>query len=252
MATPKYRPIPIAEIQEPPTPLRGQIGPGGLRELMDSLSTHGLLQPILIRHTGFNYTIIAGHRRFLAAKALGWQTIDANVTTATDDLWSELALIENVQREDLTPVEEARVVYALVKDDEADVDVVARRFGKSRAWVDARLQLLEYPEDLLAAIHAGQISLAVAKELARVAANGYRGYLLESAVNNGCTAQVARMWATEWEKSNPDPDQRVTASTGPTPPYEGQAVGIGCAGCRRLHPVAELRPIYFCSPCLQD
>lgn len=250
METPKYRPIPIAEIKEPPKLLRGQVNPERLQELAHSMNVHGLLQAILVKPTDDGYVVIAGDRRFLAAKSLGWEKIDARILPKSTTADLTLALIENIQREDLTPIEEARLIHHFVHDLEKDVDSIAFAFGKKRHWVDTRLDLLGYPPDILTAIHAGHITLAVAKELAPITGEAYRTYLIESARDNGCTARVARMWFEDWRKSHPDPDQRITANTGPSPPYEGQAVGIGCGWCRRLFPVAELKPVYGCQRCL--
>lgn len=248
----RFRALSMSTIQEPPAPLRGAIDSERLAELAASLSAQGQLQPILVRPDGDTFVIIAGHRRFLAARSLGWETIEAKILPAGVKDEQILSLVENLHREDLTPVEEARVVYNLVMDQNLDVDLVASRFAKSRTWIDGRLELLEYPPDLLTAIHAGTIGLGSARELARVKNDGYRQWLLEQATTNGATARTTRMWADEWCRTHSETGEEITAHTGPPPPYEGQPVGIGCAGCGELFPIAQLRPLYTCPNCIKD
>lgn len=247
-----FRRVPMSQIAEPPEPLRGHIDPERLAELASSLSTQGLLQPILLRPEGTNYVIIAGHRRFLAAQSLGWDHIDAKLLPAGVRDEQILSLVENLHREDLTPVEEARVVYNMVIENNLDVDIAASRFGKSRSWIESRLELCNYPHDLLDAIHNRDISLGVARELARVTNDGYRQWLLQNARDNGCTARTARIWSDEWTGTQQATGEEINAQPGPPPPYQGQPVGIACGKCDVLFPIAQLRPIYCCPHCIKD
>jgi ParB family chromosome partitioning protein len=231
--------------------LRGSHDPEKLRELAASLKELGQLQPILLHVTAEGLTIVAGHRRYLAARLLRWETIEAKVLPKLIGDSTLTALAENVHREDLTPVEEGRVLYQLVIDQGQDVDQVAAQFGKSRAWVDGRLELCQYPKDLLDAVHAKTISLGVARELARVTDDGYRGYLLYHAVQGGATTSSARIQVEDWIRSHTPAGEAPTATAGPPPPYQGQGVGLECAGCTKLYPIGDLRPLHFCPDCLQ-
>lgn len=246
-----FRTVPMASIHPPPEPLRITISAEKVKELADSLAVHGLLQPLVVKLVKGGYQIIAGHRRFLAASLLDWKEITCRVLPATTTDEGIISLVENVQRENLTPLEEARVIHTLVVEQERDVDTVARRFGKSRLWVDRRLEMLDWPQEILTAVHLDKVSLAVARELIRVKDDSYRKHLLDSASNNGATAMTARVWADEWERSHAYPGGPVTADPEPTIPYQGQTVGIACGGCGRLHPIQHLRTIYLCRPCVE-
>lgn len=246
----RYLPVPMSQINEPPEPLRGSHDPDKLKELAASLREHGQLQPILLVPSGEGFTIVAGHRRFLAARLLGWDKIEAKVLPSTLATWEIAALAENVHRENLTPVEEARVIFKLVVTEERDVDAVATQFGKSRAWVDHRLDLCQYPHDLLDAVHKRDVSLAAAAHLARVTDDGYRAYLLDAARNNGCTERLARSWADDWEAAHARQGEPTTAADTSATPYHGQGVGLECAGCSKLYAVASLRPLHYCPECL--
>lgn len=247
-----FQTVSMSRISEPPSPLRANIHGERLAELARSLATDGLLNPITVRESGDAYIIIAGHRRFLAARSLGWDSIDAKIIHQHEHDTPIISLIENVHREPLTPIEEARVLYDVIVAGGMDVDLAAARFGKSRAWVDGRLELIDYPPDLITALHEATIALGVARELARVADQGYREYLLDNAIHNGCTAKTARLWVDEWERSAGIQGQQTTAFAGPSPPYQGQPVGVACGGCDVLMPIENLRPLLCCPLCIKE
>lgn len=240
----------LAKIQPPAAPLRISIDPGGIQELADSLHRHGQLQPILVAiMDGDQYEIIEGHRRFLAAELLAWEKINATIRTASDH-HQLLSAIANIHREQLTPIEEARVVHALVVEQKFDVDFVAQRFCKSRAWVDGRLEIIDWPKDLYDAVHFNAMPLAVAKELTRVKDRDYRQHLIATWKSNGGSSLTARIWADDWQRLYQETGQSLTADTDPTPPYSGQRVGVECAGCGTLYPIAHLTTVYICRQCV--
>ncbi len=247
----RFQNVPLSQIIEPPAPLRGSIDPAKLEELAASLRELGQLQPILLQPTPEGLAIVAGHRRFLAVRLLGWESIEAKILPKALGTWELHALAENVHREDLTPVEEARILYRLIVEEGRDVDAVARQFGKGRAWVDGRLELSQFPPDLLQAVHHKAISLGVARELSRVNDDGYRAYLLHYASENGATIRSIRIQVADWEASRGPQGEPLTAGPQPGPVYQGQDVGLGCAGCGRLHPIGDLRPLHYCADCLK-
>lgn len=215
------------------------------------MEAHGLLQPIVVTPTDSAYTIIAGDRRYLAARLLGWETIEAKVIQRPPPDTETLTLVENIHREDLTPLEEARVVHQLVITRGMDVDLVARRFGKGRGWVDNRLEMYAWHENILDAIHEGKITIAVGRQLNNVTDEGYRAYLIRMAHDNGATSRTARIWFEDWERTLRETGQHPTAETRPVQPYSGQAVGVACGACEKMLPVSQLTTIYVCWGCLQ-
>jgi len=249
----KVKLIPLDSIEPPQKPLRAWIDDEKIRELAASMESVGLLQPIIVRPDGNRYVIVAGHRRFLAAKLLGWKEIETRILPSTKTQSELVSLIENIQRENLSPLEEARIVHELVINRRFDVDTVARQFGKSRGWIDSRLELLELPEDLQRAVDAGQISFAAAKIFAEVDDPEWRRWYLREARENGCTSRTARLWVDDWKRTR-HPEQ--AAAQGPanmitSPPPEPQRVGLECAHCGELKPLLELKHFYVCLNCLQ-
>lgn len=137
-----------------------------LRELADSLTRHGFLQPVVVRLSGSGYELIAGERRWRAAKLAGLERIPALVREGvTDDQMLELALVENVQREDLDAIERALGFRAMVVTLGLTQEEVAKKVGLQRATVANQLRLLDLPSDVQVALSRGLISMGHARAL---------------------------------------------------------------------------------------
>ncbi len=139
-----------------------------LQLLADSVREHGIIQPIAVREIdglGENYEIIAGERRWRAAKLAGLDEIPAVVMTGDDLKIAELALIENVQRKDLNPVEEAMAYRALIERFGLKQEEVAQQAGKSRSAVANLLRLLELPDDILVLVQEDKLSMGHARAI---------------------------------------------------------------------------------------
>lgn len=137
-----------------------------LEELAASIREHGLLQPILVREYGEGrYQIIAGERRFRASKLAGLEEIPVIILDKTDREAAEIALIENIQREDLNPVEEALAYRALSEEHGLTQDELADRVGKSRSAVANAMRLLALPEEVLRMVAQGDLSAGHARTL---------------------------------------------------------------------------------------
>lgn len=191
--------ISLAKIDLPTKDLRATIDEDALDELADSMRDRGQLQPIGIRATaGDRFEVVFGARRYRAAKLNGWTEIEANITEAHDDENTAAdKLIENVQRQDLTPIEEAYGIFELIGDDPPDIRKLQRQTGKSRAWILSRLELIELPEDIQGAVQAGVLGLGVAKALATIENQQVREQYTQHAVDNGCTTDLAQIWANQ-------------------------------------------------------
>ena len=139
-----------------------------LQMLADSISEHGVIQPIAVREIGAlseNYEIIAGERRWRAAKMAGLDEIPAIVLTGDDLKIAEISLIENIQRQDLNPIEEALAYKALIERFGLKQEEVARQVGKSRSAVANMLRLLELPDEVLIMVQDGKLSMGHARAL---------------------------------------------------------------------------------------
>lgn len=160
--------IPLDKIQPNPRQPRGDMDAVGLEELAESIREQGVLQPILVRPLEGNidrYELVAGERRWRASGVAGLEKIPALVRNLTDGESLELAILENVQREDLNPVETAKGYDALIREFDYSHKKVGRRVGKSRMAVTNLLRLLRLPEPVLAWVANGSLTTGHARAL---------------------------------------------------------------------------------------
>lgn len=136
-----------------------------LQELADSIQEHGILQPIAVRKKGQKYEIVAGERRYRAAQLAGLELLPAIVKELTDSQMMELAILENLQREDLTVIEEAEAYQSLMENLHLTQEELSKRLGKSRPHIANHVRLLALPEDVRALMNEGILSMGQGRAL---------------------------------------------------------------------------------------
>lgn len=140
-----------------------------IKELAQTLKTHGMIQPIVVRQKGENeYELIAGERRYRAAKSLNWEKIPAIVRQLNDTETASIALIENIQREDLSVIEEAIAYVKLIELHNLTQEALAQRLGKSQSTIANRIRLLSLPEKIQQAINEQEITERHARALLKL------------------------------------------------------------------------------------
>ena len=160
--------LPIKDIKPNPFQPRQTVDPAALDELVSSIKQVGLLQPVVVRRAnggGAGYELIAGERRLRACQQLGWEHIPAVQREADDRTLLTLALIENLQRDDLSPVDEARGYERLIAEFPPPQQDVADAVGRDRSTVANALRLLKLPETVLQMLHEGHLSVGHARAL---------------------------------------------------------------------------------------
>lgn len=165
--TNKVSTLRISEIEPRRSQPRKYFDPESLSQLADSIAANGIIQPIVVRESESNgyYQIIAGERRWRAAKQAGLSEVPVVILDADDRKAAEYALIENIQREDLNPLEEATGLKALVEEYSMTQEEIAKEVGKSRAAVANSLRLLELPDDIKDLVEGGLLSAGHARAL---------------------------------------------------------------------------------------
>ncbi len=217
----QLRELPIELIVPSPSQPRRRFDGDSLQALADSLGERGVLQPVLVRpKAGGTYEIVAGERRWRAAQIAGLETIPALVSSRDDAEAIELALIENMAREDLSPIEEARACAALVEDLELTREEVGRRVGRSRVAVSNLIRLLDLPEDALELVQEGTLSEGHGRALLLAEDHGARASLARTAAQEGWSVRTvearARAHNAAAGTGQPDPRRkRMTASPHP-------------------------------------
>jgi ParB family chromosome partitioning protein len=185
------RMIPVELVAPNPKQPRRAFDDAGLEALAGSLRERGVLQPVLVRPVaGGTYELVAGERRWRAAQLAGLETIPALVRARDDAEALEAALIENMAREDLNPVEEARACAALVEELGLTRESVGLRVGRSRVAVSNLLRLLDLPDDALALIEQGDLSEGHGRALLLATDHADRRRLARSAVADGWSVRA--------------------------------------------------------------
>jgi len=160
-----YREVPVAAIRPNPYQPRDAFDEETIAKLADSIREVGLLQPVLVRPAGDGFELIAGERRWRAARRVGLQVIPAVVRETDDNTALEEALVENLQREDLNPLEEAGAYQQLIEDFGLTHEQVAARVGRSRASISNTLRLLQLPPSIQRAVREKQLTMGHARAL---------------------------------------------------------------------------------------
>jgi ParB family transcriptional regulator, chromosome partitioning protein len=162
------RHVPVDRIEANPDNPRLLFEESALEELAGSIREHGILQPVLVRPMGDGYQLVAGERRWRAAIRAGLETIPALVEQLDDEAALEIAVIENLQREDLSPLEEATMFEKMVTEHGYSIRKLAQKLGKDKGYLENRLRLADAPEEIRALVSVRKDTLSHAYELLKV------------------------------------------------------------------------------------
>lgn len=160
-----------------------------LEELAASIREHGVIQPIIVRENGDMYELVAGERRWRAAKKLGHTTIPAIIKEYTDGEVMEIALIENLQREDLNPIEEAAAYKQLMEEFGLTQDELSKKIGKSRSLIANSIRLLNLPAEIQELLEKGAITTGHARSLLSLDDKGMQMELARRIIEEGLTVR---------------------------------------------------------------
>ena len=160
--------IPLTEIRSNPYQPRKNFDEKALLEFADSIKEHGVIQPIIVKKSIKGYELIAGERRTRASKIAGKETIPAIIRDLTDQEMMEIALIENIQRENLNPIEEAEAFSKIIETSKITQEEAAKKFGKSRSYITNILGLLRLPDSTKKYVQEGKISMGHARVLSKL------------------------------------------------------------------------------------
>ena len=191
--------IPTVEINDQEYRMRATEDTPELDLLVESVGRLGILVPILVKPGLEGYVVIAGHRRLIAASVNRMPEVPCQVISEGDAAGWGGAFAENMCRADLTPVEEAAAICDALKGEDIGETEVAAMVHRSVDWVRERVTMLEWPREILEAVHAGQIAVSAARNLARIGDEAHRKALLDFAVEGGVTARVTAAWLQSWQ-----------------------------------------------------
>lgn len=179
-------------------------------DLAQTIQTHGMLQPIIVRERDGHFELIAGERRWRAAQKLGWPEIPSIVKEFNDAQTASLALIENLQREELTVIEEARAYEQLIQWHNLTQESLAQRLGKGQSTIANKLRLLSLPEDVQTALLKREISERHARALIRLKDEDLQSQLLNAIIEHSLSVKEAEAYAEKWLEGTKKPKNKKT------------------------------------------
>jgi ParB family chromosome partitioning protein len=189
--------LPVALLDPNPFQPRQGMEPQGLDHLKASILEHGILQPLIVRRSGDRFQVIAGERRLRAAQSAGLVEVPVVVRDATDDQMLELALVENLQREDLDPIEKATSFKAYLDRTKRTQEAAATRLGLDRSTIANMIRLLELPQEVQAMVRTGLVAMGHARAILSVESTKRQIDIAQKVAREGLSVrQVERLAAS--------------------------------------------------------
>lgn len=196
--------LPISEVKPNKGQPRKTFRPEELAELADSIKQNGILQPLLVRKKGSGYEIVAGERRYQAAKAAGLSEVPVVIREISDDEVFKLALIENLQRSDLSPLEEAQGYRQLIKEKGLTQEELAKILSKSRSAITNTLRLLDLPDEVQGLVEEGKLTAGHARAILAVPSEEGRIQLAQKVVEERLSVRQTESLASLFSVSKTD------------------------------------------------
>lgn len=208
-ATTDFFYLPISKVEANIDQPRKYFDEGALHELAESIREHGVIQPLTVRKLSSGYyQIIAGERRWRAARLAGLKEIPCRVMDADEQKRTEIALIENLQREDLNPLEEAEGYKHLVEDFGLTQEEVATRVGKSRPAIANALRLLSLSKDIKPLLESGELSAGHARALLKVRGSEEQRSLAQKVIKESLSVRQTERLADKWGKEEQEKPEK--------------------------------------------
>ncbi len=203
------------QIKPNPFQPREDFDPENMEDLIQSIKEKGVIQPILVRHSGEQYELIAGERRLRAAMSLDIKEIPVIIKDVEDRDSLELALIENIQRQDLNPIEEARAYQYLIDKFGLTQEKLSEVLGKARASVANILRILKLPQEIQDEIKKGRISFAHGRALLELEDINQQRHLAQEIISNSLSVRELESLLKDRRKKTSKPRQKPPAATEP-------------------------------------
>ena len=204
--------IPLTEIRPNPYQPRKAFAQEKMEELVASIRARGVLSPVILRRWMDGYELVAGERRWRAAKEAGLKTIPALIKDVSSDEILEIALIENLQREDLNPLEEAEAYQRLIQDHGLTQEVIARRVGKDRASISNALRLLQLPPQLKEDLVSGILSMGHARALLGLDGESRQVQARNAVISRGLSVRETERWVKRLKEGRQEKGKAATVS----------------------------------------
>ena len=254
MALPKQlkKRVLLSLIDRPEEPDRLEIDSEYIKELAESIREIGLMNAIALKPKGDRYEVIWGDRRYLAHIHLGLPDIEATIHTVDDEQMHIMRATENLQRENLTPIEEAYIYRRMHDKLSMNWEQIGKRCGKSPGSVKRRYDLLKLPECLITAVQKKQIAFTVAEELGFLKNLTKVQYLLQFAIDHGATTAVVRQWVRDEHAVERNPSTVNGGGGWASPPGKSLPVYVACDLCTSPMEIGTESVYRVCGSCTAE
>ncbi|KKN06084.1 hypothetical protein LCGC14_1080930 [marine sediment metagenome] len=245
--------VPLHLIDAPERAMRSDVWDEDIDELAASIKSIGLIQPLTLRKKGERYEVVAGHRRLMALRKLGTEGASCVVVDVDDTRAEVIKFHENFKRRDINPVDAARSLVVFMKEQGLEVESVAVELGWSVSKVRARLEILTYPDYLIAYIQEGKLSQAAAYELARIKSEKVREDYCRIGAQQGVSAKRAKIWVSQVNVVTEMAER--TGEQLPTAPSESEQTYVvqdTCVLCKLEDDIANLLTLSAHDVCVRE
>ena len=216
----------LSEVEPNPEQPRKAFENEPLESLAESIAQHGIIQPIVVRRRGDMYMIITGERRWRAARMAGLSEVPVMIIEADDKKAAELALVENIQRKDLNPVEEAQAYADLIEEYSYTQEEISKKVGRSRSSIANALRLLDLPEKVLEKLAQGEISEGHAKVLLGIKESEKLEKAAEAVVSRELSVRETEKLVKSLNEKKEEPEERVVYDVDHTKALEQKVQSI--------------------------
>lgn len=243
--------IPIGKILVGEHVQRMVIDDDEISELAASISRIGIVNPLMVAERGDSFMLVAGHRRLRAAKRAGLASVPCIVAAPEKGVDTEISFAENLFRKDLSPLELACAVKDVLDKKVMPVEELAAGLHRSTEWLRRMVAMLDWPKEVLEAVHAGTLSVSAAHNVALIEEETYRKFLLRNAEDSGATTRTTAAWLQAWRSMAPA-EQAITAE-----PVSGESRATPmvpqapCICCSNVFRTDELSHVPVCAGCIR-
>jgi len=220
-------------------------------ELVNSIGRLGLLTPLIVSQGDNGIVLVAGHRRLAAIKKLGYAEVLCIVRQSSETVDAETTFAENFCRKSLTPIEQACAIDQCYKNGSMTVEQMAKAFHRSQTWITAQMDMVNWPQDVVEAIHLNLISVSAAHNLAVITDDAYREFLLQTAVESGATARSTAAWLQGWRSSQPPEVAVENQPVGIGPPQQPMVPSMPCLCCSTVYEMNKMSHVPMCPECIK-
>ena len=247
----KVKEIPLEQILDPETPVRTVASEEAMEELISSMEQFGLFEPLLVVQEGEYYRLIAGHRRLMAARSLGWKKIACNVMNVDATTGALISLEENIKREDVNPYDQALYFLGLIKTYGMTQTEIARRFGFSKQQVHNRMELLKLDPTTIQMIQEKELTPTHAVELGRIGDVEVRAKVRAEVMGYNLSVLATRTMVDQVLSLGPEITQAGEVSLEHILVEEAPVGYYKCLFCDAPGRDIVLKSILVCNPCLK-